>query len=315
MSELKASVRLDFRDPLGEAPFDLVQDQADAREGRGAFYALKARHGFGDPGLHEEQAPLLAYGFATVRLYGPAGPVPEVLSLDPPSEPEPEEQSFRLAGMLFFVPPNGYDGQQIVYLGRREAEQVEALEFSGSNEARIRYWHDSPNIEVLHQSDFINPAGEPATPPALHPGGRFVAAEPVSGGLLVRYTTSYGAWRVYYDVPTHRVRWLVSENGRQLTGLPPIPPPPVRIYARQGQRITHIGVPREVLRVRFPEGRASESADGTDFEGSEEERSTEDVVIADPNDPSVTVTVQRAQKITFIDDNGRRLKLRMAQAI
>ncbi len=320
MAELKASVRLDFRDPLGDAPFELSIDEADGKEQRHAFYKpLGSPQSLQGAGFHERKQKLLTYGYATIRLYAPAGNIPEVLSLDPLTETETEEANWGILKRIFFkLRPSGFDGEQIVYLGRREAEQIEALEFSNSRETRIRYWYDSPNIEVLHQSEFINSDGQPATPPSLRPGGRFVAAEPVYGAMLVKYTTEYFAYRVFYDVPTNALMWQTSEDGESFIPVKPPEPPPVRIYAQKSGRISLFSVPRplDVLAYTSHHKMNFKGAKlGTEmFKGTEdpEGTKTKDVVVEDPNDPSVSVTVKRYQQVTFIDDSGQKLVLKLA---
>jgi hypothetical protein len=163
------------------------------------------------PGTYQAQPIVYRYGVTHVRVYSTGSP--ELQCLSPLTTPE--RSAAQIVSLLPFtltgLTASLWDGeQQIVDLGVQQCEQVETLTFSGSESQRVRYWHRIIGAEVVHETMFRDAAGASIEAPALLDSGIVLAKRECYGALVVRYTTEYRLFRVFYDCPELGVEWTVT---------------------------------------------------------------------------------------------------------
>lgn len=163
------------------------------------------------PGTYQAQPIVYRYGVTHVRVYSTGAP--ELQCLSPLTTPE--RSAAQIVSLLPFtltgLTASQWDGeQQIVDLGVQQCEQVETLTFGGSKSQRLRYWHKIIGAEVVQATTFRDAAGAAIETPALLDSGIALAKRECYGALVIRYTTEYRLFRVFYDCPELGVEWTVT---------------------------------------------------------------------------------------------------------
>ncbi|MBF0349201.1 MAG: hypothetical protein HQL81_16155 [Magnetococcales bacterium] len=85
-------------------------------------------------------------------------------------------------------------------LGRRYDPVVEALTWSGEVTKRLRYFYDSPQVEIMQETVFRDRNGVVLPDPVYDPQrGTFSTRGEAIGALVVRYSPGYSLYRIMYD--------------------------------------------------------------------------------------------------------------------
>lgn len=245
------------------------------------------------PGTYEAAAILYRYGMGCFRVYSTGTPTLECLS----DLTQTERSAATIVSLLPFtmtgLKPSLYDGEhQIVDLGVKQVERVETLNFSNSKSQRLRYWHRIINPSMQYATEFVDAAGAQIGEPELRDNGMVVATRECYGSIVIRYTTEYRLFRVFYDAPELGVEWTVTaatteaeyqaelsalqaEQGtlttleyelrlrdiehRHATPIRSDPRPlaelqPLMIVARLGKEIRTLTVTKDVFEPQYPQG-------------------------------------------------------------
>ena len=307
---MKASTRFDVGASPAVAPFELVASDEDEQDARPAYYQpLVLLSALQPPGDRSALLQLASLGYVTLRLYHDPALTPEVACLDPITQTE--RGAWNVGGVLVSARSSGYTGQQVLRRGRRVATERETLTFDASRQEQARYGAVGTQFEVLYASTFVTDSGATAAAPVHVGGGVFAAAEPVTGGLVVQYRAAFSAFRVWYDLPDHRQYWRTASAGSGVVTryLPAPEPPPLTVVARAGSAVALVRARREIGRFELAD--AAHDDDGSAFDGTETDAATQDYRVENPSDPTQFVNVRDYQTITFQDDRGRFLRLRI----
>ncbi|MDH5510172.1 MAG: hypothetical protein OEZ32_07420 [Nitrospinota bacterium] len=134
-------------------------------------------------------------------------------------------------------------------LGRRTEEGiVEAVTFSGSTEVSLGKGFTASGVRVLVSTPFLDAKGGNVPAPS-YSHGKFTTREPAYGTLVVEYTASYTAYRVYYGLPDWVAQKIFSVGG----ALEDFTIPPVLVMAFDKGASAAIQLERKIMQVRPPD--------------------------------------------------------------
>ncbi|MBF0137461.1 MAG: hypothetical protein HQL65_14585 [Magnetococcales bacterium] len=84
-------------------------------------------------------------------------------------------------------------------LGRRSEPVTEVLDFQGETRKRLRWFHDQPQVKIIHQTMFRDRSGSPLEPPIYNPTrGEFFCAGEAYGALAVEYAATFSLFEITY---------------------------------------------------------------------------------------------------------------------
>ncbi|MBF0285913.1 MAG: hypothetical protein HQL51_15800 [Magnetococcales bacterium] len=243
MTELAASLQVNFASREAESPFELVtgdNDQGGASPVQVAFTRLMVTvGGWGSVSFRmNEFTPLqmTVPGRKRVKLYCSERAAQGVtLFVDNgPSSFRVTEQ-MDLAGISRDITVN-----TAVSLGRRSEPVVEALTWSGEVRKRLRWFHDQPGVEILQQTIFRDRSGAVVEGPRYDPQrGEFFTRREAFGALVARYAAGFSLFDVVYDngqsvaSPDHFAEMQRAWSSGNITSTEV---PPVRIIALSGSK-------------------------------------------------------------------------------
>lgn len=191
---------------------------------------------------------IINYGAAMLRLYG--AETAELTALDPLTQPlyddNPYVHQVAILNYVFYDTRRGYEGQQVVPLGRRQSLHREVLQFDGVTDQQIEHFGTSHPIDVEFSSDFVTKDGTTAPAPVQKPNGLFQSEVPVYGALGVTYQADYLSYQLFYQIPHPALMaQLVEGSDSNYVFHGEIDAPPIPVIARSGNRMALLNVPRE----------------------------------------------------------------------
>lgn len=211
----------------------------------------------------------------------------------------------------------------ITPLGRRFGTMVQTLTWSGQLERPLRFPYDRPEVTILDQTAFYNDAGQEATPPAYDPArGAFRQDEAVTGAMVVEYRPGYSLFEIAYDSGMERgppelygamrTAWLAGNINDATI-------PPVRIFAIGSCHATQVEFPRRfwpdrapLLRWQDPYNKKQPPKNNPNkTQWNEVARESITERIFDPEDHATYLDVKRSVAITFQDEDGQEMALRL----
>ena len=133
-------------------------------------------------------------------------------------------------------------------LGRRSETIVETISFSGSTEAALSKGHSASGPRIINSTHFENAKGQPVPSPSYN-DGVYRTTESCWGAMVVEYSASYSAYRVYYGLPDWLARKVYMEGGR----LEDYTVPPVMVMAIDKGHSAHIQIERRIAKVSPPD--------------------------------------------------------------
>ncbi|MDH5637429.1 MAG: hypothetical protein OEZ04_02950 [Nitrospinota bacterium] len=133
-------------------------------------------------------------------------------------------------------------------LGARAEKVVETVTFSGSKEASLNKGHSASGVQVLVSTPFVNADGGNVPAPS-YSHGKYTTREPAYGTLVVEYTASYTAYRVYYGLPDWVAQKIFSMGG----DLEDFTIPPVLVMAFDKGNSATMSLERKIMQVRPPD--------------------------------------------------------------
>ncbi|MBF0141725.1 MAG: hypothetical protein HQL74_15810, partial [Magnetococcales bacterium] len=139
-------------------------------------------------------------------------------------------------------------------LGRRYDSVIEALTWSGEVSKRLKYFYDSPQVEIMQKTVFRDRNGTVLPDPVYDPErGTFSTRGEAIGALVVRYKPGYSLYRVVYDTGKEVASpelWAEMQKAWLFGDVKKAEVPPVRLIAMSNKAAVTASFAREF----FPEG-------------------------------------------------------------
>ncbi|MBF0370312.1 MAG: hypothetical protein HQL52_12740 [Magnetococcales bacterium] len=311
MSEISTSLTIQFNAREIDEPFELVVDDDD----------------------QSGSAPVqVAYSQLTSTVCGWGRICYGMTEITPLSVVEPGKKriklycSERVAGTARLM----VDGGTVTLVGRRSEEVIETLTFTRENRKRLRYFHDSPDVEVIEQTTFRDLAGNTVDAPRYDQSlGEFYAPQGVIGALVVRFDSGYSLFEVTYDSGqsvASAAQFAEMQSAWQSGNVETAEIPPVRVIALSDWHAAQGSFERKFWPSGAPSISFRSSSSSRDDQSEEEEeeavegfyqevpgtRQTVEERIYHPEDPEQFIDVEKTIYLEARDSTtGRVFKLRL----
>ncbi|MBF0148408.1 MAG: hypothetical protein HQL85_19820 [Magnetococcales bacterium] len=205
-------------------------------------------------------------------------------------------------------------------LGRRYDPVVEALTWSGEVTKRLRYFYDSPQVEIMQKTVFRDRNGVVLPDPVYDPQrGTFSTRGEAIGALVVRYSPGYSLYRIMYDTGKEvaspelwgemKLAWVFGDIKKAEV-------PPVRLIALSNKAAVTASFARSFFPEGFPRIEFSKDTEEdlwkdewTETQGTRE--STTERIDFTEDDPDPFVEIESFSKVELQDENGRRWIMRL----
>ena len=305
MSELSTNITIQFKAQEIDEPFELVLDDDD-------------QSGSAPVQVEYSQLALTTTAWGQVNA---AFTRPEPLKVIQPGKKRIKLFcSEKVAATARLI----VDGGTVTRIGRRTQQIIETLAWSRETRKRLKYFHDSPDVEVIEQTPFRDLAGNIVAPPRYNRSlGEFYAPQKVIGALVVRFDTGFSLFEITYDngqSVASKAQFVEMQNAWKSGNIETAEVPPVRVIALsdwhgvQGafkRRFWPPGAPNLTYRV---------SASGDDDQHRSEDnfsevsgsRKTATEKIFHEDAPDTFIEVKKTIYLEASDaTTGRTLKLRL----
>ena len=311
MSEISTSLTIQFNAREIDEPFELVVDDDD-------------QSGSAPVQVTYSQLTSTVCGWGRI-CYG-------MTEITPLAVVEPGKKriklycSERVAGTARLM----VDGGTATLVGRRSEEVIETLTFTRESRKRLKYFHDSPDVDVIEQTTFRDLAGNEVDAPRYDQSlGEFYAPQEVIGALVVRFDSGYSLFEVTYDSGqsvASATQFAEMQSAWQSGNVESAEVPPVRVialsdwHAAQGsfeRKFWPSGAPSISFRFSSSSGDGDSEEEGEEIvEGFYQEvpgtRQTVEERIYHPEDPEQFIEVEKTIYLEARDSTtGRVFKLRL----
>ncbi|MBF0171587.1 MAG: hypothetical protein HQK87_10980 [Nitrospinae bacterium] len=314
MSEISTSLTINFTAPELDEPFELVaddDDQGGSAPVQVAFSQLTSTVcGWGR----------ICYGMTQITPLAVTEPGRKRIKL---------YCSNRVAATARLI----IDGGTVRLIGRRSEPVVEALTWTREHAKRLRWFHDSPAVEVIERTPFRDSVGNRVDPPRYDRyRGEFHSPKDVIGALVVRYNAGFSLYEVTYGngrETASAAQFAEMQSAWQSGNVETAEIPPVRVIALSEWHATQasferkfwpVGAPSITFRTRTSSGNDSQN----DADENEEDaadgfyqevpgtRQTVQERIYHPEDPEQYLDVEKTLYLEARNTvSGRTLKLRL----